>query len=137
MKFAERLIACEATGKTAPKATASAAFPIPEKLRQHLAMLTGKGGFRALLSRALVLASQEVSWLRALRVEEEGALGGLEDLPSPPAPGELFEARVVLLAHLLGLLVAFIGENLTLRLMREVWPEGSLDDLHLAAGKDL
>ena len=106
---------------------------VSEKLRQHLAILMGKGGFRALVSHALVLASQEVPWLRALRVDEEGALAGLEDLPSPPAPSELFEARVVLLAHLLGLLVAFIGENLTLRLMREVWPEVSLDNLRLAA----
>jgi hypothetical protein len=30
---------------------------------------------------------------------------------------------------LLGLLVAFIGENLTVRLLREVWPKVPLDDL--------
>jgi hypothetical protein len=35
----------------------------------------------------------------------------------------------VLLAQLLGLLVAFIGKNLTLRLVGEVWPKAALDDL--------
>jgi hypothetical protein len=40
---------------------------------------------------------------------------------------------VVLLAQLLGLLVAFIGENLTLRLMREVWPKVPLNELDFAS----
>jgi hypothetical protein len=36
---------------------------------------------------------------------------------------------VVMLAQLLGLLVAFIGENLTLHLVRDVWPKVRLDDV--------
>jgi hypothetical protein len=47
---------------------------------------------------------------------------------------ELFEGRVVLLAQLLGLLVAFIGENLTLRLVREVWLQAQLHDLDFDDG---
>ena len=35
----------------------------------------------------------------------------------------------MLLAQLLGLLVAFVGKNLTLRLVREVWPNSKLDGL--------
>ena len=42
-------------GKTSP------AFAIAERLRPHLANLMGIGGFQALLSRALVLAKEEVS----------------------------------------------------------------------------
>jgi hypothetical protein len=34
---------------------------------------------------------------------------------------------VVLVAQLLGLLVTFIGEDLTLGLVREIWPKLSLD----------
>jgi hypothetical protein len=34
-----------------------------------------------------------------------------------------------MLAQLLGLLVAFVGESLTVRLVREVWPKVRLDDL--------
>jgi predicted transglutaminase-like cysteine proteinase len=43
-------------------------------------------------------------------------------------------SRALLLAQLLGLLVAFIGEDLTLRLVREVWPKLSLNDLDLGTG---
>jgi hypothetical protein len=35
---------------------------------------------------------------------------------------------------LLGLLVAFIGETLTLRLVREVWPKAPLNELDLSEG---
>jgi len=83
----------------------------------------GKAGFRALLSRALALANAEVPSLRAVRVNADGSLEGFEELYAQLPPEEFFEGRVVLLAQLLGLLVAFIGENLTLRLVREVWPK--------------
>jgi hypothetical protein len=48
---------------------------------------------------------------------------------------KFLEGGVVLLAQLLGLLVAFIGENLTLRLVREVWPKVPLDDLDFGKGE--
>ena len=35
----------------------------------------------------------------------------------------------VLRAQLLGLLVAFIGQGLTVRLVREIWPQLSIEDL--------
>ena len=41
---------------------------------------------------------------------------------------------MVLVAQLLGLLVAFIGETLTLRLVREVWPKLPLNDLDFGRG---
>jgi hypothetical protein len=53
----------------------------------------------------------------------------LDELGPQVGPDEIFEGRVVLLAQLLGLLVAFIGELLTLRLVRDVWPKLSLNDL--------
>jgi hypothetical protein len=37
-------------------------------------------------------------------------------------PPEFFEGKIVLLAQLLGLLIAFIGPGLTSRLMYESWP---------------
>ena len=94
----------------------------------------GNAGFRALLSRALALANAEVPWLRAVQVKADGSLEGLEELHAQLDPDEIFEGRVVLLAQLLGLLVAFIGENLTLRLVREVWPKLSLNDLDFGKG---
>jgi hypothetical protein len=84
-------------------------------LRPHLVTLMGNGGFEALLPRALALAKTEVPWLRPVHVNADGALEGLEKIPAEVGADKFLEGRVVLLAQLLGLLVAFIGENLTLR----------------------
>jgi hypothetical protein len=130
--YAKRLIVYETRGDKSSKTNKSAAFPVPENLRPQLASLMGEGGFRALLGRALALASAEVPWLRAVQVKADGRLAGLEELPAQLDPDELLEGRVVLLAQFLGLLVAFIGENLTLRLMREVWPKVPLNELDFA-----
>ena len=132
--FAKRLIAYETGGNKSSGTKTPAAFHVCEKLRPHLATLMGNAGFRALLSRALALASAEVPWLRAVHVKADGSLEGLEELHAQLDPEEFAEGRVVLLAQLLGLLVAFIGEDLTLRLVREVWPKLPLNDLDFGKG---
>src|SRR5476651_184742 len=132
--FAERLIAYETEGSKSSETKAPTAFLVSERLRPHLARLMGKVGFRELLSRALVLANAEVPWLRAVRVKADGSFEGLDELGAQVGPDEIFEGRVVLLAQLLGLLTAFIGENLTSRLVREVWPKVPLNDLDLNNG---
>ena len=121
--FAKRLIDSEALSNTSSAAQAAAVFPVTDKLRPHLATLMGHGGVRALLSRALVLATTEVSWLRAVQVNADGGLEGFEALGSQLDHAEFVEGRVVLLAQLLGLLVAFIGPSLTSRLAGEIWPQ--------------
>lgn len=122
-EFAGRLIACEAREDKSSGTKNPAAFPIHEKLRLHLATFMGNGGFRALLKRALHLASAEVEGLRAAHVNADGTMGGLEELAAQSSPKEIFDARVVLLAHVLGLLVTFIGPIITQRLLHDVWPE--------------
>jgi len=131
--FAERLIAYETKGNKSSETKTVAVFLVGEKLRPHLAMLMGNVGFSALLSRALVLANAEVPWLRAVHVKA-GSLEGLDELGAQVTPAEIFEGRVVLLAQLLGLLVAFIGERLTLSLVREIWPRIPLHDLDFGNG---
>jgi hypothetical protein len=44
-------------------------------------------------------------------------------------PLEGAEDGVILLSELLGLLMIFIGEALTLQLVRAVWPDATLDHL--------
>ena len=127
--LAERLVAYEASENISSETKTPAAFLVDEKLRQHLAILVGNVGFRALLSRALALANAEVPWLRAVHVKSDGSFEGLDELGAQVGPEEIFEGCVVLLAQLLGLLVAFVGEDLTLRLVREVWPKLSLNNL--------
>jgi hypothetical protein len=126
--IAERLIQYE----TARNDTAT--FQVTERLRPHLATLMGNGGFRALLARALALASAEVSWLRAVQLNADGMLEGLEPLHAQLKPAEFREGRVVLLAQLLGLLVAFIGPGLTSRLVGEIWPQLSADKVDFGNG---
>lgn len=128
-KLAERAIAIEMKEGRSSGATFPAGFPVGEKLRLHLAALTGVGGFRTLTMRALVLAQSEVSWLSAMHVDADGSLGGPAELDTKIDPEQILEGRVVVLAHLLGLLVAFIGEDLTMRLTVEVWPKLSFGGL--------
>jgi len=132
--FAERLIAYETRGNKSSKTKTAAACLVIDKLRPQLATLMGNIGFRALLSRTLALANPEFPWLRAVRVKAEGSLEGLDELGTQVDPDDVFEGCAVLLAQILGLLVAFIGEDLTLRLVREVWPKLSLNNLDVGKG---
>jgi hypothetical protein len=126
-RIANRLMVHETPRKSAAKAVA-AAFPVIDKLRPHLATLVSNGGVRALVARALVLAAAEIAWLSAVQVNANGDIEGLETLGAVLDPETFLEGRVVLLAQLLGLLVAFIGPGLTSRLMDEIWPEVPLEE---------
>ncbi len=131
-ELARRLVQHEARGeRTGPGS--SRVFPVLEKLRPRLSNLMGTAGFRALVDRALALARAEVSWLRTVRVNDRGALDAA-DLPAAVTPAEFTEGRVVVVAHLLGLLAAFIGEPLTLRLVGEGWPGLSPAELESGYG---
>ncbi|MEP6672289.1 MAG: hypothetical protein ABJF10_24205 [Chthoniobacter sp.] len=132
--LAARLIACEANGNSSSVPNPSAVFHVCERLRPHLAALMGKGGFHAVLSRALAVAATEVRWLRVVKVNADGMLEGWEQAEKQVDAKEPTEAGALLVAHLLGLLVAFIGDNLTLRVVRDVWPKLSLEDLNFTTG---
>jgi hypothetical protein len=119
---AKRLILAEAARTEYLATDVTNAFPATDKLRPQLATLMGEGGTRALFGRALVLAIEEVSWMRVLHVNSRGGLEGLQAQGDQLDPADYLEGRVVLLAQLLGLLVAFIGPGLTLRLVSETWP---------------
>ena len=84
-----------------------------DKLRRPLTTLAGAAGFRSLLARALTLAKQESPVLGAWEVKPDGSLQCLN--------GEGSQSGVVLISHLIGLMITFIGESLTLRLLHDVW----------------
>lgn len=129
-KFARWLLALEAVAANPAGADMPAAFSVCEKLRRTLGRLTGAAGFRSLLSRALALTAQEVSWLQALRVKEDGSLDGLEEVEAQLSQSEVERGEMVLVAQLITLLVSFIGEALTLRLLQESWAEVRPQDLN-------
>jgi len=84
-----------------------------DKLRHPLTTLAGAAGFHSLLTRALTLAKKESPVLGAWEVKLDGSLQGLN--------GEAAQSDTVLIAHLIGLMITFIGESLTLRLVHDVW----------------
>ena len=121
-RFARHLIDISAL-ENSGNVGSNAAFPVTDTLRPHLKLLMGTGGTRQLLARAITLATVEVSWLHSVRVTERGELEGLDQIRSFIDPVEFLEGRVILLAQLLGLLVAFIGPTLTSRMVGEFWPQ--------------
>ena len=131
-KFAEHLIAHEAKERKSSASPSGRAFTVVEKLRPHLTNLMGMAGFRALLARSLTLAAAEVVWLRAVQLNTDGSWENLDERGAQVGPADFLEARVVALAQLIGLLVAFIGKNLTLRLVGEIWPGLSLKELNFS-----
>ena len=132
--FAKRLMDYESLQSNHAEADRLLAFPVSDKLRPYLSTLMGEGGYHALLSRALKLAVSEVTWLRRAQVAADGSLEGLESVRAKLTPVELTEGRTVLLAQLLGLLTAFVGDLLTMLLVRQVWPKIPSNDLDLGTG---
>ena len=98
-------------------------YLVCEKLHAPLATLMGHNGFCALLARSVVLARADVAGLRAVDVKAGGTLAGWEEMHVACSPQEFSEGQRVTLARLLGLLTALIGENLTLKILRELWPQ--------------
>ena len=109
-----------------PGAHAHEATRVCDKLRIALTRFAGSDGFMSLARRALALASADFPSLETVKLKPDGSLEGLEALAVDATNGGP-EAAVAVIAHLLGLLVTFIGEPLTLRLVRDAWPNGSLN----------
>jgi hypothetical protein len=120
--WAQRLLVLEAANQSAPDTAPHDLLRVYEKLRIALTQFVGADGFTALMRRALALARAELPSLQAVNVSPEGRLEGIEE-HAVDAKNDS-EAAIAITAHLLALVVTFIGEPLTLRLMRDVWPDG-------------
>lgn len=129
----------------APAPLIEAAERASDKLRVHLSKRIGQEGFRVLLARALSLTTTVFPYLSAVRVGADGALVGLRvalgrgsqeardngtrndetrnnGTRDHRTQEDTAEAATALIAQFLGLLIAFIGEDLTLRMLDAVWP---------------
>ncbi len=120
--LARRLLAVEAASGSAldDQPHAHEAARVTERLRIALTKFAGPSGFEALLSRALALAKSDVPALQAVNMKPNGSLEGF-------AERTVGDGGIALIAHLLGLLVTFIGEPITLNLLADAWPDESLD----------
>lgn len=122
-----------AATRTHPDPSVHDAVALIERLRVPLTKFCGAEGFASLLRRALSMASAEDPSLRSVKVGADGRLEGFEqpgaDLkPDARAAARRREAANSITAHLLALLVAFIGEHLTRKLVVDASTERSLDE---------
>jgi hypothetical protein len=103
----------------------AAAERVFRKLSQRLAQLITPVGSEALLGRALQLSRVEFPFLDGVHAmrNTDPLIERLGQAAASVKPSQAHEGFVVVLGTLLALLVSFIGENLTLRVLREVWPE--------------
>jgi len=60
---------------------------------------------------------------------------GLDELGHQIAEAQVRESGAILIAQLIGLLLTFIGEGLTIRMVQDVWPEAAFDGRDSERGK--
>ena len=119
--LARRLLAAN---QVATGAQGDEAVVLIETLRIMLTKFAGPEGSKSLLRRALALARAEVPLLQNVKIDADGRLEGFKEIVAGNGVGGAGnEAGVAITAHLLGLLVTFIGEPLTLRLERAARPD--------------
>ena len=123
--LARRLVAIEAANQSAGEKLHEA-VRVCDKLRISLSRFAGTDGFTSLLGRALAMARAEVPSQQNVNHKPDSSPEGLGILTVDPTNAP--DVAVVIAAHLLGLLETFIGNPLTLRLVREAWPDASLDE---------
>lgn len=122
-RFVRRALV-DATGQTAPdKAQLASSFDLLcERLRARLHPLFGPTAIAALFARALHVATAEFPWLTDA-VPKDGARCSLEGLErvGQIERSALEDGLATVLAHNIGLLSAFIGEDFVMPLVQAAW----------------
>jgi hypothetical protein len=128
--LAHHLLTFEAGAGKTSEPMESPTLRVYEKLRQSLSEFVGVTGFQSLASRALTLARPEAPSLSAAQVTADGSLQGLGEMATQIDidRDRVGEEEIILIACLLGLLRIFLGEALTLSLLRNAWPGEAFDD---------
>jgi hypothetical protein len=119
-ELARRLIAHEADASAVALQTGPATVRVYERLRRQLSAPVGADDFQVLASRALALAKSESPRLSAVQITADGDLRGLGGIESQADSDEEGEGGILLIAHLLGLFLTFLGEATTLRLIEDL-----------------
>jgi len=130
-----RLFALDAARDNSSDAGVDVAVRVIEELRMHLIKFAGVDGFRSLLSRALTLAKAEVPSLNMVQVRADGSLEGFDGIEQSHEAEAAGEAGIALVTRLLELLLTFIGEPLTLRLVCDVLPDACMDEADVRIGE--
>jgi hypothetical protein len=136
--LAYRLLVYETGAGKASEPSEPPAIRVYERLRQSLGEFVGVAGFQSLASRALTLSRAEVPSLSAARVAADGSLEGLgaSETQFDMGMDSATDGEIILIARLLGLLRLFLGEALTLSLLRNAWPGEVVEDSNSAHGRN-
>jgi hypothetical protein len=130
-KLARRLVQHEAERVGSPHDLAAGLQSTCDALYGRLSPLISALGFQTLFAQAITLAAREFQPLATLSVtaaDSHCVLSGLAHPEDARATDDgADEALVAVLAHFLALLVLFIGEDLGLRTIRDVWPHVPLE----------
>jgi hypothetical protein len=135
--LARRLLTYEAVAGKTSGSTEPPTVRVYEKLRQSLGKFAGVAGFQSLASRALSLARPETPSLSAAQIPADGSLQGMGEIETQ-FDIDKDQARtggIILIARLLGLLRIFLGEALTLSLLRNAWPGEAFEDHNSTHGR--
>jgi hypothetical protein len=106
---------------------AATARAVYDDLASVLVPLIGQLGFDAVTSRALHLAAQEYPPVNAVALDQTGAFAAVTAWLMQRDSGAAIDAAATILSTVAQLLVTFIGEPLTMRLLRKGWPDGFPD----------
>jgi hypothetical protein len=118
---AKRLLASEGAPWSSSEECAAAAWRVYEKLNARLAPLLGLAGVQALFARSAKLAQAEFPTLAEMATPE--GLTRLGPSLRALAPPVAAEATAMLFGTFLELMTTFIGDRLTVLVLRSAWPE--------------
>jgi len=122
-RFARRALV-DASGAASPThAQLASAFDLLcERLRRQLKPLFGATAVNALFVRAVHVAAAEFAWLREiLPSDAEPCVSDRIESVKEPAIETVEEGLAAVLAHNIGLLNTFVGEDLVLPLVQQAW----------------
>jgi hypothetical protein len=123
--LARWLVTTEMEATEEPLAAPEAAERVFGKLSQRLARLITDVGADALVARAVHLSLAAFPFLGGaqIRRSDDSLIISLRKTADRTESSQVAEGFEAVLATLVALLVSFIGEDLTARILREVWPE--------------
>ncbi len=125
MALARHLVAYEAAGGQSLEEHGEAVEQACRRLRQRLVGVIGQSGFDILFAHALAITKAEFSFLAGVEIGQwpTGCLTGWHEPIQGLDADQARAAHVSLLANLIWLLATFLGEDLSLRLVGQAWPE--------------
>ena len=119
--LAKLLFACESTIARSDH-LAAPQFRVFQRLCKPFAAVSGAQNLQPLLTRALASIRGRYSWMTTAHVVPSGQIEGIDSHFLETHPQEALEGELALMASLVELLRALLGDAVTIQLLRSVWP---------------